>query len=272
MAFPLTLSTWTTTLLSAGIDDEIRERDPELHYEAEYEDGDGDGLQDGASSARYTSRPAGWPLRLLSAGVSLVAADLLYRKVTGHHILYQTVSAPERTNGHEEEAPSPIATNGVQRTLTIGATPDALYRLWQEPETLNRVMGHAGLVTANADGSHHWEIPGPLGRTWAWDTRVTTERPGELIRWESMPGTAFSNAGEIRFRPGPPDWGTETTLHITFRLPGGIPGEGAVLKLMNPAPQLLLGQALRRFKSLAETGEIPTLHNQPAVRDSGRDS
>jgi uncharacterized membrane protein len=212
-------------------------------------------------------------MRLLSAGVSLVAVDLVYRKLTGHHILYQTVKAPERSNGHQEEEPSsPIATNGVQRTLTIGATPDALYRLWQEPETLNRVMGHAGLVTANADGSHHWEIPGPLGRTWAWDTRITTERPGELIRWESTPGTAFSNAGEIRFRPGPPDWGTETTLHITFRLPGGIPGEGAVLKLMNPAPQLLLGQALRRFKSLAETGEIPTLHNQPAVRDSGRDS
>lgn len=267
MPFPISLSTWVTTPLATD-SAEIRERDPELHYEAEYEDGDG--LRDGASSAR--SRSSGWPLRLLSAGVSLVAADLLYHKLTGHHILYQSVSAPERSNGHQDEATAPIATNGVQRTLTIGATPDALYRLWQQPETLSRVMGHAGQVTANADGSRHWEIPGPLGRTWAWDTRVTMERPGELIRWESTPGTAFSNAGEIRFRPGPPDWGTETTLHITFKLPGGIPGEGAVLKLMNPAPQLLLGQALRRFKSLAETGEIPTLHNQPAARDTGRDS
>jgi uncharacterized membrane protein len=263
----MTLSSWITTPLSTDTP-EIRERDPELHYETEYEDGAG--LEDGTSSRPASS--TGWPLRLLSAGVSLVAVDLVYRKLTGRHILYQSARAPERSNGHEEEAPSPITTNGVQRTLTIGATPDVLYRLWQEPETLNRVMGHAGQVTANADGSHHWEIPGPLGRTWAWDTQVVTAQPGELIRWESMPGTAFSNAGEIRFRPGPPDWGTETTLHITFKLPGGIPGEGAVLKLMNPAPQLLLGQALRRFKSLAETGEIPTLHNQPAVRDSGRDS
>ncbi|MDQ2653377.1 MAG: SRPBCC family protein [Chloroflexota bacterium] len=268
MAFPLTLSTWTTTPLSTGTDDEIRERDPELHYETEYEDGDG--LHDGTSTR---SRSTGWPIRLLSAGVSLVAVDLVYRKLTGHHILYQSVSAPERSNGHEEEeAPSPIPAHGVQRTLTIGATPDALYRLWQQPETLSRVMGHVGEVTANADGSHHWVIPGPLGQTLVWDTRVVMERPGELIRWEAVTGGPISSAGEIRFRPGPPDWGTETTLHITVSLPWGIPGEGAVLKLMNPAPQLLLGQALRRFKSLAETGEIPTLHDQPAFRDSGRDT
>jgi uncharacterized membrane protein len=269
MPLPFTLTPWATTPMKTD-SAEILERDPELHYESEYEDADE--LQNGTSP--MPSRSTGWPLRLLSAGVSLVAADLLYRKLTGHHILFQEVSAPERsTNGHyEEEAPSPVTPHGVQRTLTIGAPPEVLYRLWQRPETLSRVMGHAGLVTANADGSHHWEIPGPLGRTWAWDTRVTMERPGEFIRWESTPGTAFSNAGEIRFRPGPPDWGTETTLQITFKLPGGIPGEGAVMKLMNPAPQLLLGQALRRFKSLAETGEIPTLHNQPAVRDSGRDS
>ena len=264
MALPFLLSTGVTEPLSA----EIQERDPELHYETEYSDAAA--LQDGASSK--PARSSGWPLRLLSAGVSLVAVDLVYRKLTGRHILYQTVRAPERSNGHQDETPSPTSTNGVQRTLTISAPPDVLYQLWQQPDTLNRVMGHVGQVTANADGSFHWELPGPLGQTLAWDTRTVTELPGELIRWESVPGAAISNAGEIRFRPGPPEWGTETTLHITVSLPLGIPGEGVILKLMNPAPQLLLGQALRRFKSLAETGEIPTLHHQPAVRDSGRDS
>jgi uncharacterized membrane protein len=264
MPIPFSLSSWVTTDVSA----DIRERDPELHYEAEYDDAEV--LQDGASSS--PSRSTGWPLRLLSAGVSLVAADLLYRKLTGHHILYQTVSAPERNDGQQEGASSSDGTSGIERTLTIGVSPEVLYRLWQQPETLGQIMGHVGQVTANVDGSHHWQLPGPLGQTLAWDTRIVMERPGELIRWESVPGAAISSAGEIRFRPGPPDWGTETTLHITVSLPRGIPGEGAVLKLMNPAPQLLLGQALRRFKSLAETGEIPTLNHQPAVRDSGRDS
>jgi hypothetical protein len=34
---------------------------------------------------------------------------------------------------------------------------------------------------------------------------------------------------------------------------------------------LFFGQALHRFKSLAETGEIPTLYRQPAARNDGRD-
>jgi hypothetical protein len=42
-------------------------------------------------------------------------------------------------------------------------------------------------------------------------------------------------------------------------------------KLLGPAPKLLLQKALRRFKSLAETGEIPTLQRNPAARDGGRD-
>lgn len=267
MPSPVARSRWDTTPLSTDTA-EIRERDPEAHYAAEYEDGDG--FQAGVNST--PAKATRWPLRVLSAGVSLVAVDLLYRKLTGNHILYQTARAPERGNGHQEDAPFPTPAQGVQRTLTIGAPPDVLSRLWQQPETLSRVMGHVGEVTANADGSHHWVIPGPLGQTLTWDTRVVMERPGELIRWESEPGAAISSAGEIRFRPGPPEWGTETTLHITVSLPWGIPGEGAVMKLMHPAPQLLPGQALRRFKSLAETGEIPTLDHQPAVRDSGRDS
>lgn len=269
MPFPISLSSWATRQMATDTP-ELRERDPELHYEAAYED-DAE-LRDGASPAPSPSRSTGWPVRLLSAGVSLVAVDLLYHKMTGRHILYQSVQAPERSNGQQEEESPSSATSGIERTLTIGAPPEVLYQLWRQPDTLNRVMGHVGQVTPNADGTLHWEIPGPMGKTVAWDTRVVSEIPGESIRWECIPGTAFSNAGEVRFRPGPPDWGTETTLHITFRLPGGIPGEGAVMKLMNPAPQLLLGQALHRFKSLAETGEIPTLHGQPAVRDSGRDS
>jgi uncharacterized membrane protein len=263
MSFLVSLSSWVTTEVST----DIQERDPELHYAPEYPDADAP--QDGSSPAQSSS--AGWPLRLLGAGVSLVAVDLLYCKLTGQHI-YQMVSAPAESNGHEEEASSPNGTSGIARTLTIGAQPDVLYQLWQQPDTLSQVMDHVGQVTANADGSYHWELPGPLGQTLAWDTRTVTEIPGELIRWESVAGAAISNAGEIRFRPGPADWGTETTLHITVSLPLGIPGEGVILKLMNPAPQLLLGQVLHRFKSLAETGEIPTLSHQPAVRDSGRDS
>lgn len=264
MAFPFSLSIWVTEPSS------LETRDPELHYVAEYADEDML-LEESQSTAAPATKPVSWRRRLLSAGVSLVGIDLVLHRLTGQHI-HQMIGASSRSNGQQDGVTADDSSRGVERTLTIGVPPAELYRLWRQPDALSQVMSHVGQVTENVDGSHHWVVTGPLGQTWEWDTRIVAERPGELIRWESVPGAAISNAGEIRFRPGPPDWGTETTLHITASLPWGIPGGKAVLKLVDPAPQLLLGQALHRFKSLAETGEIPTLFHQPAVRDSGRDS
>jgi hypothetical protein len=39
-----------------------------------------------------------------------------------------------------------------------------------------------------------------------------------------------------------------------------------VAKKLDLIPKAITGQSLRRFKSLAETGEIPTLENNPSGR------
>ena len=53
---------------------------------------------------------------------------------------------------------------------------------------------------------------------------------------------------------------------------GGALGAAAG-KLLGGLPGKLLGvTALHRFKSLAETGEVPTLERQPAARGGGRDA
>jgi hypothetical protein len=41
------------------------------------------------------------------------------------------------------------------------------------------------------------------------------------------------------------------------------------MKLTNVVPKMAVGNALRRFKSLVETGEIPTLDRNPSARGSG---
>jgi uncharacterized membrane protein len=61
------------------------------------------------------------------------------------------------------------------------------------------------------------------------------------------------------------DWGTQVTLHFTFDPPGGTLGN-KMAKRLNIVPSMLAEKALRRFKSLAETGEIPTLKHNPAAR------
>ena len=72
------------------------------------------------------------------------------------------------------------------------------------------------------------------------------------------------------FRPAPGDRGTVVTLHLRFDPPGGTLGSAAV-KLLGPTPlHVVVDGALRRFKSLIETGEIPTTERQPAARADTR--
>jgi hypothetical protein len=66
--------------------------------------------------------------------------------------------------------------------------------------------------------------------------------------------------GSVQFRAAPAEQGTEVTLRLT--LDEGAAGPGEVL------PRWVAGTTLRRFKSLVETGEIPTLNRNPSARAS----
>ena len=96
------------------------------------------------------------------------------------------------------------------------------------------------------------------------------DRPGEGIGWRSLPGATVSNEGSVRFRPASADRGAVATLRFRFDPPGGALGDAAV-KLLGTTPlDLAADGALRRFKSLVETGEIPTTERQPAARADTR--
>ena len=155
----------------------------------------------------------------------------------------------------------------VERTLSVGRPAEELYRLWREPQTLGRILGHFADVTPTGGNGWHWKLHGPLGRELEWDSRVVEERAPELLRWEAAEGSALASQGWVRFRPAPGSWGTEVTLHLSFTPPGGALAE-AVLKRLRGIPALQTLKALRRFKSLAETGEIPTLDHNPSARAS----
>jgi uncharacterized membrane protein len=88
-----------------------------------------------------------------------------------------------------------------------------------------------------------------------------------MVRWKSVDGAPLPNEGSVRFHPAPGDWGTEVTLRFRFALPGG-PLGNTVAKRLGIVPRMLAEKALRRFKSLAETGEIPRLKHNPAARPS----
>jgi uncharacterized membrane protein len=111
-------------------------------------------------------------------------------------------------------------------------------------------------------------VEGPYGRTVSWETRVVEEEPGEFIRWETPVDAMLPCRGSVRLRPAPGGRGTIVTLSVRFDPPGGTLGDAAMERL-GIVPGSLAGGVLDRFKSLAETGEIPRLAENPSGRGRG---
>jgi uncharacterized membrane protein len=157
----------------------------------------------------------------------------------------------------------------VERSITIGKTADELRRIWLDPRTLPQIIAGFATVRAPGDGRLHWKVEGPHGRAWEWETE-TVDRAGEGIGWRSLSGGAMSNEGMLRFQGAPAGRGTVVTLRVRFELPGGALGGGVLSLLGNRPLSLVADGALRRFKNLVETGEIPTTVRQPAARADTR--
>jgi uncharacterized membrane protein len=156
----------------------------------------------------------------------------------------------------------------VSRSATIGKPADEHYETWRDPDVFTQILGHFAEITAIGEDRYHWTVHGPAGTDFSWETRLVEAEPGEVIRWETPDDVSVPNSGSVRFRPAPDDRGTLVTLSLDFDPPGGTLGD-AVLKRLDIVPETLAGHALGRFKSLVESGEIPTLGTNPSARGSG---
>lgn len=211
---------------------------------------------------RYASMMLGGVLlfrsiRRDSLGGAALAVVLLCRGISGHCYLYQMFGIA--TNKERGEK----ALNGaveVVRAITVEKPANEVYRFWHEPERLSQVMKDFVEITPIGENRTHWQVRAPFKRRIEWDTQVVEDRPGEILRWKSLDGGALSE-GWVSFQPAPRDWGTETTLHLRFN-----PLGKRVVRRLGIALPVFAEKALRRSKSLVETGEIPTLEHNPVAR------
>jgi len=153
----------------------------------------------------------------------------------------------------------------VERSIEIGKNEAELRRFWLDPRTLPQIMAGFATLRSSGDGRMHWKVEGPLGVTLEWDTE-TVDRPGADIGWRTLSDGATRNEGSVRFHPAPAGRGTVVTLRVTLHPPGGALGGRVVGNLGATPLELVAEGALRRFKNLVETGEIPTTARQPAAR------
>lgn len=203
----------------------------------------------------------------VGTAIALVGGWVSYRAISGSG---RHQEAGSHTAAGRDRDESAVATEGltVTESTTIGKPAEELSELARDSATLDRLVGDVADVTPVDDDHHRWTVHGPLDRELSWETQLVEDRSGELLRWESTDDAAFAIDWSVQFRSAPGDRGTAVTVQAHVDPPGGTLGSAAMRRL-DIVPDALLGQVLDRFKSLAETGEIPTVDRNPSARGRG---
>lgn len=202
------------------------------------------------------------------AAMAAVGGWLLSRALGGRERLRRTLPSQSVLGSESETQPGTAGAAEVSRSVIVGESADDLYEIWRDPDRLSEIMGHFAEISEAGEDRLRWTVDGPAGRDVSWETRFVTEQPGEFLHWEAVDDVMVATEGRVRFSPAAGDRGTEVTLTVTFDPPGGSLGQAA-LERLGVVPEALVGTALGRFKSLAESGEIPTLEDNPSARGRG---
>jgi uncharacterized membrane protein len=150
----------------------------------------------------------------------------------------------------------------VEKTVTISnKSPEELYLFWRNFENLPRIMQHLKFVRVYDNQRSHWIANAPLGGSVEWDAEIIKDEENRLIAWASAENADIENTGFVRFQPAMGGRGTEVKVVLEYKPPAGQLG-AAIAKLFGEEPEQQLGDDLRRFKQLMETGEIATNQGQ----------
>lgn len=158
----------------------------------------------------------------------------------------------------------------VHGTTTVTRSAQETYDMWRRLEDLPGFMAHVDEVRTIGNGRSHWRAGAPFGTTVEWDAEIVDEVPGEHISWRSVEGSGVRNAGDVRFVPAPGGRGTEVHVTLHYEMPGGKLGQ-TVARLYGEDPHQQLDDDLRRFKQVAETGEVVRSEGAPGGKRARRE-
>jgi uncharacterized membrane protein len=155
-------------------------------------------------------------------------------------------------------------------TTTVGLPEQEVYEMWRHLDNLPKFMAHLEEVRLDGNGRSHWRAGAPFGRTVQWDAEITEDVPGQRIAWRSVGSADIYNEGSVQFVPAPGGRGTEVHVKLRYEMPGGKLGE-AVARYFGEDPHQQLDDDLRRFKQVAETGEVVRSEGAPGGKRARRE-
>jgi uncharacterized membrane protein len=159
----------------------------------------------------------------------------------------------------------------VRKSITIDRPPGELYERWHDLTKLPGIMRHLASVEVTGPRRSRWRANGPAGTTIEWEAETVDDQPDRRIAWQSLPDTKVPNRGAVEFEPAPGDRGTILRVDLQYDPPGGAAG-AAIAKLFGKEPSQEIGEDLRRFKQVVETGEVatgksPSARRRPSLYD-----
>ena len=97
------------------------------------------------------------------------------------------------TPDQQDDAPATAAKQGkgsdaTAKTVTINRPRQDIYDFWRDFSNLAQVMDNVVSIETMDHRRSHWMVKAPGGSTVEWTSRVTEDRPGELIAWMSEEG------------------------------------------------------------------------------------
>lgn len=186
--------------------------------------------------------------------------------LTGGGLLYHGATSKKSITDTVGDAVGVGQTVKVEKTVSIfNKSPEELYQFWHNFENLPSFMRHLKSVTVIDEQRSHWVVNAPGDSTVEWDAEIVIDDPDrKLIAWSSVADATIDNSGFVRFQ-ATPGRGTEVKVVLEYNPPGGIIGM-TLAKLFGEEPEQQLGDDLRRFKQIMETGEIATTEGQSSGR------
>jgi uncharacterized membrane protein len=144
----------------------------------------------------------------------------------------------------------------MKKAVTVFSPPARLYSFWRDLTKVSKLFDHVLSIDVLDDSLSHWTLKMPGGIKLEWDAEITVDRKNEMIGWRSLNDADVDNAGYVRFEPATGGRGTVTRVALQYNPPAGKIGV-ALATVLGERPEGLIEEALRKFKQLMETGEIP---------------
>ncbi len=201
----------------------------------------------------------------LGAASFLIGASLLHRGWTGYCAMYEQLGIDATT--HPPQRPGVRAQHGRKIVAKIVVDRDRrdVYDFWRNFQNLPRVMRHLESVKVIDQKLSHWTAHAPLGQKLSWEAEIINERDGELIAWQSLPGSQVDTAGSVHLSDAPTAKGTEITVTLKYDPPGGHFAD-RLAHLLGQGLEDELLEDLQAFKRSLEIDDSSSTESEQSTR------